>query len=93
MENNASKVPVKAESLNVYNRELTNVVGALEVLSSTDKEVTVKLKDCYLIISGSGLSILKLIPEQEELSIAGKVVGIKYESKVTKKSLLGKVFK
>ncbi len=91
--NGAEKTSSKIHSVNIYNREKITVAGATEVLSSTDKEIIVKLKDSYMFVSGTGLTILKLVPEEEELIAQGTVTGLRYENKYTKKSLLSKVFK
>ena len=80
-------------TVNIYNREKIEVLGVLEVLSSTEKEVNVKLQDGYMRIFGSGLTISKLAPEEELLIASGVVGGIKYENKATKKSFFGRVFK
>ncbi len=91
--NGAVKASAKIHSVNIYNREKISVLGAEQVLSSTEKEIVIKLKDSYMFVSGKDLIIIKLIPEEEELVAQGLVTGIRYENKVTKKSFLGKVFK
>ncbi len=93
MDNKNQKALTKVHSVEILSREKINIVGAVEVLSSTDKEATIKLEDGYMVICGVGLTILKLIPEAKELSFEGKIEGIKYISKLTKKSFFGKVFK
>lgn len=93
MEINLKNNNIKIHTVNIYNREKIEVVGATEIISSTDKEIIAKLQDSYMFILGSGLTISKLVPEESFLVASGKILGIKYQDKITKKSFLSKVFK
>ena len=79
--------------INIFDRRKIEVVGVQEVVSSTEKEVYIKLSDGYMRVTGEQLTILKLVPEEELLLISGVVSGLNFISKMTKKSLFGKVFK
>ena len=92
MEINTKSI-TKNHSVNIQNRDKIEVWGAIEVLSSTDKEIIAKLQENYVVIYGSGLSITKLVPEETLLLASGNIIGLKYENKLTKKSFFGKVFK
>lgn len=83
----------KKHSVNIFNREKIEIVGAIEVLSSTDKEIVAKLQDNFIFVTGLGLKITKLVPEDTLLIASGNIVGVRYESKLSKKSFLKKVFK
>ena len=87
------KSEIKLHTANIYNREKIDIVGVVEVLSSTETEVIAKVCDYMMQIYGSGLRVSKLDPEEKLLTICGKIDGIKYEKKINKKSFLGKVFK
>ena len=80
-------------TLSIFNRERLDVTSALEILSSSEKEVFVRLEKEILQIFGEDLKINKLIPESKTLSITGKINGINYISKMAKKSIFKKVFK
>lgn len=80
-------------NLTIFDREKMELTGVLEIISSTEKEIYVKLEKEVLQILGENLKINKLIPESKEMSVAGKVNGLNYISKMTKKSILKKVFK
>lgn len=80
-------------TLTIYNREKIEITSAIEVVSSTEKEVIARLEDCYLYIAGTNLTIAKLVPEEELLVVNGNVLGLKYEGKYLKKSILGRIFK
>lgn len=88
-----NKVENKIHTANILNRERIEVTTVQEVISSTDKEVIAKLEDNYIYILGTGLVIIKLIPTECLLTVKGKIDGIKYVDKLSKKSFLGKVFK
>ena len=79
--------------INIFDRNKIEITGAKEVVSSTEKEVYVKLSDGFMHICGSQLTIVKLVPEEEFLMISGQIGGLNFVSKLTKKSLFGKVFK
>lgn len=88
-----NKSEIKMHSVNIFNRERIEVTSVLEVISSTEKEVIAKLEDSFLHILGTGMTITKLLPTEGLLSVKGKIDGIRYDSKLTKKSFIGKVFK
>ena len=88
-----SKQILGPKSINILDRQRTEILGALEIVSSTEREINIKLSNSFMVISGEGLTILKLSPEEEVLIISGQLNGINFQSKMTRKSLFGKVFK
>ena len=88
-----SKSLLKNHSVNISGRDKIEVLGATEILSSTDKEIIAKLQDSYIFVLGSGLVVSKLVPEEAILVATGNITGLRYENKLTKKSFLKKVFK
>lgn len=83
----------QAHSLSLLSREKLEISGVIEVLSSTEKEVVIKLSDAFLHVFGDGLKIVKLSPEDGFAVCKGRVNGLQYENKLAKKTLLGRVFK
>lgn len=79
--------------VSVYNEEKVEISDILEIVSSTDKEITAKSENKFVTITGSELSITKLIPDGGMLSVSGKISGVSFSGKQTKKSFIGKVFK
>lgn len=79
--------------VNLLMREKAEIVGVYEVISSTDKEIIAKCEEEFLHIFGNDLKIVKLVPEEKFLECRGEISGLEYRNKITKKSLLGKVFK
>ncbi len=80
-------------SLSIFDREKIEVSDAQEILSSTDKEIYVRLSGEILQIIGENMKINKLIPDEKSLSVNGKIKGVNYIAKLTKKSIFKKVFK
>lgn len=87
------KAVKKEHTVNILNKEKIEIVGAMEVISSTEKEIIARLQDFLIVVSGAKLSISKLVPEEQLLVATGNILGLRYESKLSKKSFLKKVFK
>lgn len=79
--------------INIFDRRKIDVVGVNEIVSSTDTEIYIKLSEGIMRISGETLVIVKLAPEDMLLVVEGKIDGVNFISKMTKKSLFRKVFK
>lgn len=88
-----SKNLLKNHSVSISGRDKIEILGATEMLSSTDKEIIAKLQDSYIVVLGAGLVVSKLVPEETTLVATGNITGLRYENKLTKKSFLKKVFK
>ena len=93
MQNLKEKQILGPKIINIFDRQKIEIQGALEIISSTEKEIYVKLLSGIMLIFGEGLTIQKLLPEEEMLVVSGRVDGVNFKSKQTKKSLFGKVFK
>ena len=93
MEINSKNLVKSNHSVNILNKEKIEIVGASEVMSSTDKEIIAKFQDSFVFVTGTNLSISKLVPEETLLVASGNISGLKYENRLTKKSFLKKVFK
>ncbi len=87
------KTTLKVHTVNIYSREVANITGVQEILSSTEREVIAKLGEMFMVITGTNLTVTKLIPDDELLSVKGQIDGIKYEGRITKKSFISRVFK
>ena len=83
----------KVQYVNILNRERIDISGVLVVLSSTDKEIYVKLEDVVGVVIGEKMTITKLVPEEKVLSVSGRIVGVSFQNQLQKKSFLKKVFK
>lgn len=84
---------VMGHSIQIVEKEKIEVTGVLEIVSSTEKEIILKLESEMLHIFGSGLAVQKLSPEEKLVLASGKVSGLKYSGRLTKKTLFQKVFR
>lgn len=88
-----NKIVTVCQDVQIFNREKITVSGVLEILSSTDKEIYLKLENSFMQISGNKLSIVELDAQAKTFSANGLIDGLAYHAKQTKKSFFGKVFK
>ena len=82
-----------SQFVHIYDRSKIEMSGVLEVLSSTDKEVFVRLEDSVGCVVGEKMTITKLVPEDQLLVVSGYIFGVSFKAKIQKKTLLKKVFK
>ena len=80
-------------TINIDNRKHTHITGVVEVLSATEKNTTIKLVDGVLSISGSGLRVEKLSPEEHTLVLNGTINKLEYSEQLGGKSFFKKLFK
>jgi hypothetical protein len=81
------------QKIEIDNRKIINVSCVDEVLSSTEKELYARLDRDILQITGEGLKIIKLEPEEKILVVSGKINGLVFTSKLNKKSFFKRLFK
>ena len=53
------------KTVNIFDRQKIEVVGALEIISSTEKEIYIKLASGIMVILGEMLTILKLCQKKK----------------------------
>lgn len=88
-----SKVQKKVREVHIFEEQKVEISDCIQVVSSTDKDVVAKVESGFVEVVGSKLVISKLLPEGGLLVITGEIGGVKFENKMTKKSLFKKVFK
>lgn len=81
---------ITKESLNLINRNVLQLEGVLEVISSSDNELYLKLKNTTLYINGANLQISKLDVKTGELEATGEITSIKYGKN---KNIFKRIFK
>lgn len=67
-----------SESLILQNRNNLKLEGIIEIISTSDTCLNLKLKDTTLMISGENINILKLDVSAGILEADGNFVSIKY---------------
>lgn len=66
------------ESLSLANRKLLRLEGIVEILTSSDTQINIKLKDTGLLINGQNMNITKLDVSTGALEVEGIIDCIKY---------------
>lgn len=66
------------ELLSLSNRNTLHLSGILEVISTSDNELYLKLKDTTLSITGTNIHISKLDVQSGDLEATGNFDSIKY---------------
>lgn len=88
-----SNVRAKVAELKITGEERVEISDVKQIVSSTSHEVIAKTVSGAVSVTGSDLTISKLIPEGGLLSICGQIYGIKFDGKQGGKSFLKRVFK
>ena len=72
------KTPLINEKLNLINRNKFTLEGAIEVISSSENGLFLKVKDTHMSITGSDIHIEKLDIDNKILECSGSFECIKY---------------
>lgn len=80
----------KPECLTLENRKNLTLLGVEEVISSSEKELIIRIGDCRLSIGGNNISISRLDTESGELEASGEFNEFVYDKKV---GFLKRIFK
>ncbi|MBQ8451817.1 MAG: hypothetical protein IJ538_03470 [Clostridia bacterium] len=83
----------EVEKISISAREYFEINSAVEILSATEKEIVIKLLNGFVYVTGTELKISKLIPEEKFVSLTGKILGLKFQTKRAKTSFFGRIFK
>ena len=69
------------------------ITGVQNVITLTDKEVSVALADNVLILGGSGFCPLHLSVDEGNLTLSGSVAEVRYAHRIGKESIWKRLFK
>ena len=76
----ANGASIKApHTIQIDRRKHTVITGVMDVCSFHETEIIMKLESGHLFLTGQGLHIGKLLPEENRLDIDGQVDSIVYE--------------
>ena len=76
-------------SISIKNRESLSMTEVSEVLSFDEDFITVMTVDGKVEIEGSGLKILNMSSDSGDMLLTGRIDGVYYSAKPTKKKLFG----
>lgn len=83
---NIAKAP---HSIHTDRRNKTVVTGVMDVCSFHDTEIVLRLENGHVFLTGQGLHIGKLLPDENRLDVDGQIDSIVYE---TPKKTAGRLF-
>ena len=96
-ESGEGKTTIKRpHTLQIDRRNRTAVTGVVDVSSFNEEEIVLRIDSGDMTITGHGLHIAKLLLEDGQLHIDGRVDGVLYENGATageKGSVLRRLFK
>lgn len=75
---NQDKQIINSESLILSNRKTLKLEGIIEVISTSETNLNLKLKETSLQINGENINILKLDVSSGSMEAEGKFNSIKY---------------
>ena len=78
------------ENLSLTNRSILKLDGVMEILSSSETFLNIKLKDTKLIINGLNMHITKLDISTGMLEVTGDIESLNYGKKV---NIFKRIFK
>lgn len=78
MEKSTQNLTTHKDNIYLKCRNNLTIEGILEIISTNENEIVIKLKDTILTITGSNISISKLNIENETLEANGNFDSIKY---------------
>ncbi|MBE5795189.1 MAG: sporulation protein [Clostridiales bacterium] len=67
-------------TIQIDRRRRTVITGVMDVCSFHETEIIMKLESGHLFVTGQGLHIGKLLPDENRLDIDGQVDSLVYET-------------
>ena len=80
-------LPVKNHTLTMENRRRVALTGVNEVLGFDENQVTLMTENGEIALTGEGLHVTKLMLEEGQLALEGKIDGVIYTQRARRKSL------
>ena len=73
--------PAKAHTLTLENRQRAFLSGVSEVLGFDENQVLLRTENGEIALTGEGLHVTKLMLEEGQLAVEGKIDGIQYSQR------------
>ncbi len=84
----ALRVPAgKSHTLLLENRQRAALTGISEVLAFDENQVVLRTEDGEIALTGEGLHVTKLMLEEGQLTVDGKLDGIFYTQRTRRRGL------
>ncbi len=82
-----------SEIITIEDQNQISIKGATKINSATQSQAVVEIGSCTVIISGNNLEVKKLDLDNKEVSLAGRIVALKFNSHAEKQPFLKRLFK
>lgn len=73
-------MPKTAHTIQTDRRKKTVITGVADVCSFHETEIVLRLESGHLFLTGQGLHIGKLLPDESRLDVDGQIDSIVYET-------------
>ncbi len=80
-------VPAKNHSLTMENRRRAVLTGVNEVLGFDENQVTLMTENGEIALTGEGLHVTKLMLEEGQMAVEGKIDGVIYTQRTRRRGL------
>jgi len=80
-------LPAKNHTLTMENRRRAVLTGVNEVLGFDENQVTLMTENGEIALTGEGLHVTKLMLEEGQLAVEGKIDGVIYTQRTRRKGL------
>ena len=89
----ASAAEQKGHKLELDHERAMSMTGVRDVPVFTDKNITVRLDNETLLVTGQNLAVKNLDIESGKLQVTGRVFSLRYTSQAAPKSFMKRIFK
>ena len=79
--------PPKAHSLALENRKTAALTGVSEVLAFDENQVILMTESGEIVLTGEGLHVTRLMLEEGQLTVEGRLDGIVYTQRAGRRGL------
>ncbi len=88
-----SSAELKGHKLELDHERAMSMTGVRDVPVFTDKNITVRLENETLLVTGQNLAVKNLDVESGKLQVTGRVFSLRYTSQSTPTSFIKRIFK
>lgn len=80
--------PARAHTLTMENRQRAALTGISEVVAFDENQVVLRTDSGEIALTGEGLHVTRLMLEEGQLSVEGKIDGVLYTQRKGRRGLL-----
>ncbi len=84
----SARQPMKNHTLSLENRQRAVLTGVSEVLGFDENQVVLMTENGEIDLTGEGLHVTRLMLEEGQLAVDGKIDGVFYTQRTRRRGLL-----